>query len=343
MKFTKILIPPSVLAMLVFAATPARADHRGGGHSRGSNAARSTPRSAAPRMASPRSQGAQRYGGSPRAAAVAPRSAVGPRTAIATSRGAYPGRVASRAVGVGPRFVGAAPYRFAPYRFSRPYYAFRPRLSLGIGLWAGFPIAYPYYGGYSYPHAYAYPYQDPNAYSYTDPYAYPSTAYPAPSYGYAAPNPSSSYSPSAYPPSSYPSSGYPPAGYPSSGYPPASYPPSGYPPASYPPSNYPTSSYPQSGYPPPAPGSGSVGVQRGTASSGGVSFEISPATAVVYVDGMNVGTVGDFGPTSQPLALAPGRHRIEVRASGYQTIVVDADVKPGEVTPYQGTMQPLQP
>jgi hypothetical protein len=81
-------------------------------------------------------------------------------------------------------------------------------------------------------------------------------------------------------------------------------------------------------------------VQPGSTATGGVSFEISPADAAVFVDGVSMGTVADFGPSSQPLTLLPGRHHIEVRASGYQTIVFDADVKTGEVTPYQGTMQP---
>ena len=40
-----------------------------------------------------------------------------------------------------------------------------------------------------------------------------------------------------------------------------------------------------------------------------------------------------------PLTLTPGRHRIEVRASGYQTMAFDADVTPGQVIPYQGTLQ----
>jgi hypothetical protein len=207
-------------------------------------------------------------------------------------------------------------------------------LSLGFGLSVGYPIAYPYSAGYVYPYQYAYP--DPNAYAYSDPSAYSSGAYAAPSYGSYAPGPSP-----GYPPSSYPTPGYPSSAYPSSVYQSGDQTPSSYPASAYPASSDPTSGgYPPPGYAPEAPES--VGVQPGTA-SGGVSFEISPATAVVSVDGTRAGTVADFGPSSQPLALAPGRHRIEVRAAGYQTIVLDADVKPGEVTPYQGTMQALRP
>jgi hypothetical protein len=150
---------------------------------------------------------------------------------------------------------------------------FRPRVSLGFGLWVGFPIAYPAYLGYYYPYYAPYPYP---VYA---PYPYP--AYPE-----------------------YP----------------ATYPPPAYPPAVYP--------------------SGSVGVQPGVqTNTGGVSFEITPATAEVWVDGAYVGTVGQFTPTSQPLGLTPGRHHIEIRAPGYQTMVLDADIVPGQVIPYQGAMQ----
>jgi hypothetical protein len=93
------------------------------------------------------------------------------------------------------------------------------------------------------------------------------------------------------------------------------------------------------GYPSQAAAS-AVGAQPGQqAASGGVSFEIAPGTAAVSVDGTYVGTVADFGPTSQPLGLMPGRHRIEVRESGYRTMTFDADVTPGQVIPYQGTLQ----
>ena len=187
-------------------------------------------------------------------------------------------------VGPGPQVVGVA-----PYRFYRPYYAFRPRVSLGFGFWAGYPLLYPYYGYY--------------------PYAYP---YPAP-YGYAP----YGYAPYGYSPYGYPSSGYAPAyGYPA---------PYGY-------------GYGSAAQPAP----GSVGVQPGATASGGVSFEITPGTAAVFVDGTYVGKVEEFGPNSQPLMLTPGRHHVEIRAEGYQTMAFDTDVTAGQVLPYRGTLQPAR-
>ena len=87
---------------------------------------------------------------------------------------------------------------------------------------------------------------------------------------------------------------------------------------------------------------GSIGVQPGQANTGGVSFDIRPADAQIYVDGEYVGVVGDFLPTSQPLTLSAGRHRIELRGAGYEPLVFDADIAAGEVIPYQGAMQLLR-
>jgi hypothetical protein len=186
--------------------------------------------------------------------------------------------------------------------FYRPYYSFSPRLSLGFGLWAGYPVAYPYY--YGYPYAYPYP-VDPYAYGY----AAPSYGYPAPPYGYPAP-PYTQNQSSAYPPSNYPAPGDPNYGTSGQGY--------------------------QSEQPAPT-----IGVQRGGQQSapGGVSFEITPDTAAVFVDGTYVGTAATFGPMSPPLGLIAGRHHIEVRAPGYRTMTFDSDVTAGQVVPYQGTMQ----
>jgi hypothetical protein len=219
--------------------------------------------------------------------------------------------MAGRAV---PRVFGSPGFRGGSARFYQPYYSFRPRLSFGFGLRVGFPIAYPYsYGYYD-------PYYDP----YYDSYGY--------SYGYSNPYPYPTYN------YSYPSTGYPQSGYPQSGYPQSGYPQSGYPQSAYPQSAYPQSAYPQSTYP---PASGSVRVQPGQdqADRGGVSFEITPTTAQIFVDGSLIGTVGEFTPTTRPLGLTPGRHRIEIRAPGYQTMDFDADIVAGQVIPYQGTMQ----
>jgi len=48
---------------------------------------------------------------------------------------------------------------------------------------------------------------------------------------------------------------------------------------------YPPSGYPPANYPPPAPGSVAVQPGQAESESGGVSFEITPNTAAVYVDG----------------------------------------------------------
>ena len=124
------------------------------------------------------------------------------------------GRAVPRVYSAPRAYVAPRVVRVAPMRFYQPYYAFRPRLSLGFGLWLGYPVRYTSYYGYYNPFYYSY-YPYPYGYAYPYPYSYPST-YPA------------------YPPPAYPSPAYPPGAYPPSAYPPASkqpvYPQSGYPP-----------------------------------------------------------------------------------------------------------------
>jgi hypothetical protein len=211
--------------------------------------------------------------------------------------------------GGGPAVVGRAAPRgiaprvvtVAPVRFYRPYYVFRPRVNVGFGLWSGFPIAYSY--GYYNPYYGSY-------------YPYGAYAYPAPYPAYAYPYPAT-----AYP--SYPQPGYPASPYPS---------------GTYPSSPYPTPSSGAPAYPAPP---GSIGVQgpNQQAMSGGLSFEITPDTAEVFVDGSYIGTVGQFTPSSQPLGLSAGRHRVEIRAPGYRTMDFDVEIVPGQVIPYQGVLE----
>jgi len=133
-------------------------------------------------------------------------------------------------------------YGYRPYYYPRAYYSFRPRLSLGFGLWIGFPTAYPYY-----------------------------------SYGYANP---------AY--------------------------------------GYPLSRF---------------GLAAGTA-YGGISFEVDPYDAAIFIDGEYAGIVGDFGPNAQPLTLRSGTYRVEIQADGYAPVMFDVNVMPGQVIPYRGAMRP---
>jgi len=314
---TKVFLATFVTAALVGFAPPASAQHHGGGgggRSRGGSESRGGGGGGgAVRSAEPRGQGgSENRGDSGRRNDSGNRPESGDRAAAsrgaenrdqgnrsearaAAPRGEAPRGTISR--GVGPRtysnvrggyygYNGGVRYsRIAPVRFYRPYYSFRPRVSLGFGLWVGYPFAYTY--GYYDPFYYPYPYSYP-------PYAY---GYPAP--GYPANPPVNTYPPS---------------------------------------SNYPSSAPQGSPYPAENP-QNSIGVDSNQANTGGLSFDISPSSAELFVDGNLIGTVGQFTPTSQPLGLPAGRHKVEVRASGYRTISFDVDIVAGEVIPYQGTME----
>jgi len=239
---------------------------------------------------------------------------------FAQSRGGF--GVRGGGVAIASRGFRGGFARVAPVRFYRPYYSFRPRFSIGFGLWAGFPIAYsagfyapwyydPYYYGYGY--GYPYPYYAPYPYYYPYPYG-------GPAYG-GTPTP---YPPNAYPPSTTP---YPPG----STTPPGTTTPPGSP---TPGSNYPNG---PSVNPNRSP-SRTISVEA-RRDLGGFSFEVSPNTAQVFVDGQYRGTVGEFTPQSQPLGVEAGNRRVELRADGYRTVQFDAQVTAGQVLPYQGSMQ----
>jgi hypothetical protein len=95
-------------------------------------------------------------------------------------------------------------------------------------------------------------------------------------------------------------------------------------------------------YPPPVYGyyQGAVRVVPGATAYGGVSFDISPRDAAIILDGTFIGYASDFAPNAAPLTLAPGPHRIEVQADGYQPMSWDVDIVRGQVIPFRGDMQP---
>jgi len=102
-------------------------------------------------------------------------------------------------------------------------------------------------------------------------------------------------------------------------------------------------SYP---YPVPVYGYGApaapVYITPSSTAYGGVTLEISPRDADVYVDGQFIGQVRDFDGVGAPLNLMAGRHHVEVMAQGYEPLSFDVDVIPGQLVPYRGDMQPIR-
>jgi hypothetical protein len=198
----------------------------------------------------------------------------GPAGAAASSgsRGARTAAPVTSAVGV-TSLVQSRPL------LTRPYYVFRLRQPVCLGLSLGYAVPYP--SSFFHPYASLYPY------SYY-PYPYSDYPYTSPTLGalYATPTPT-------YPDALTTAPGI-------------------------------VDALPPSGI-------------------GGVSFDIAPSDAAVFVDTVYVGTAGDFSATAPPLSLAAGRHHFELRAQGYQTLAFDVDVIPGQVIPYQGTLQLAQP
>ncbi len=93
-------------------------------------------------------------------------------------------------------------------------------------------------------------------------------------------------------------------------------------------------------YPPPVYGyyGGRFCVVPGARVYGGISFDIAPAYAPVYVDGTYIGIASDFGPYGQPLTLVPGPHRVMVSVGGYRPISWNVTIAAGQVIPFHGTM-----
>jgi hypothetical protein len=87
-----------------------------------------------------------------------------------------------------------------------------------------------------------------------------------------------------------------------------------------------------------------IGVRPGYAARnyydrvGGLSFDLDPWGASVYVDGQYVGEAGDFSSNQMPLTLTSGRHHVDLRCEGYRSVSFDISVVPGQVIPYQGTL-----
>lgn len=71
---------------------------------------------------------------------------------------------------------------------------------------------------------------------------------------------------------------------------------------------------------------------------GGVTFDVEPRDADLWVDGEYIGRVSDYTSYDPPLTLVAGRHHIELSGDGARAIEFDITVVSGQVIPYQGTL-----
>jgi hypothetical protein len=71
---------------------------------------------------------------------------------------------------------------------------------------------------------------------------------------------------------------------------------------------------------------------------GGVQLDVQPWRAHVYVDGAYAGLVEDFKGYYRHLEISAGPHVIVIVTPGYEPLVVELRVSPGQVTTYRGTL-----
>lgn len=57
-----------------------------------------------------------------------------------------------------------------------------------------------------------------------------------------------------------------------------------------------------------------------------VKIEVNPSRAAVFVDGLFLGHVGEFGGLGRGMLVVPGAHRIKIALPGYQTFETDIHV-----------------
>ena len=83
-----------------------------------------------------------------------------------------------------------------------------------------------------------------------------------------------------------------------------------------------------------------VMIAPGSAYYGGVALEMSPYDADVFVDGEYAGRVEDFDGMNQALTLASGTHQIEIQSPGYQPLLFNVVIQPGQIIPFRGDLRP---
>ena len=102
-----------------------------------------------------------------------------------------------------------------------------------------------------------------------------------------------------------------------------------------------------SGYDPYGYGYGYDGYQGHRAAeqyreAGSLRLKVKPTNAQVLIDGYFVGVVDSFDGVFQRLGVDSGPHRVELRAEGYEPVVFEVMIVPGETVTYKGEMKRIR-
>jgi len=80
----------------------------------------------------------------------------------------------------------------------------------------------------------------------------------------------------------------------------------------------------------------------GRGEQGSLKLKVKPHAAKVYVDGYFVGPVDQFDGAFQKLALNTGRHKVEIKADGFETAEFDVLINPEQTVTFQGELKRIQ-
>lgn len=76
--------------------------------------------------------------------------------------------------------------------------------------------------------------------------------------------------------------------------------------------------------------------------TGSLRLKVKPSDAQVLIDGYFVGVVDSFDGVFQRLGVDSGAHRVELRAEGYEPVVFEVMIIPGETVTYKGEMKRIR-
>ena len=74
---------------------------------------------------------------------------------------------------------------------------------------------------------------------------------------------------------------------------------------------------------------------------GELRLDVSPWSAQVFVDGYYAGTVDDFDGAFQAIKMQPGQYQIRMSAPGFEDLIVDVRINPGQKMRYKGELRRL--